>query len=236
MYAENLHTPPVPVAKMNYDGHCVRVDARDGYLDKISALAICPDYTSMIAVKHLGKSKENPHYHLVVKTQVKDQAFRVRMKKVFDMGKGNQHMSIKPWDGSIDAISYLFHEDDTDDVIVCRKNITDETIAKAKERNRDVKTKIEAAKERASWKLEETLYQHIMSTTPTRTNVWGEHDLAKELVLLALRNDKYVPNDYQLKAMVTKLKFRLLKGNVRDEEEFATNYVNRVYRVQADLF
>lgn len=222
---------------MNFEGFCVRVDARDGYLDKIQALTICPDYIAMVAVKHLGKTGENPHYHLVVKTSVKDQAFRVRMKKVFDMGKGNAHMSIKSWDGSIDAISYLFHENDDDSVIVCRKNITDETIAKARERNRDVQEKVEQAKARASWKLEETLYQQITQKQilPPHGG-WSEFAIAKELVLIALRNDRYVPNDFQLKAMASKLKFRLLNGNVRAEEQFAQEYIQRVYRVQLDPF
>lgn len=220
---------------MNYEGHCVRVDARDGYSDKIAGLLLCPDYISMIAVKHRGKTGENPHFHMVIKTQVKEQAFRVRMKKVFDMGKGNAHMSIKSWDGSIDAISYLFHENESDEIIVAKKNISDETIAKAKERNRDVKEKVEQAKERASWKLEETLYQQIVNKQIIPdSDGWTEPQLARQLVLIALRNDKYVPNDYQLKAMVTKLKFRLLNGNVRDEEAFATQYVMRVYRVYLD--
>lgn len=217
---------------MNYDGYCVRVVALDGYLDKIAGLLICPDYISMIAVRHLGKNRDNPHYHIVIKTAVKQQAFRVRMKKVFDMGKGNAHMSIKEWDGALEAISYLFHENESDDVIVARKNISDETIEKARERNRDVQTKIEKAKERASWRLEEALYQQIMNDPTIRKEyVYHEQRIAEELVLLALRNDKYVPNDYQLKAMVTKIRFKLLNGNVRSEEEFARQYVMRVYRI-----
>lgn len=217
---------------MNYEGYCVRVDARDGYLDKIAALTICPDYIAMVAVKHLGKTGENPHYHLVVKTQVKDQAFRVRMKKVFDMGKGNAHMSIKNWDGSIDAISYLFHENDGDDVIVCRKNITDETIEKARERNRDVKEKVEKAKERAAWRLEETLYQELLKRPERARKLMTEWDIAYELILLALRNDRYVPNDYLLKAMASKIKFKLLDGNLNDEEKFARDYMHKVYKIQ----
>jgi len=217
---------------MNYEGFCVRVDARDGYLDKISGLLVCPDYISMIAVKHLGKKQDNPHYHLVIKTQVKDQAFRVRMKKVFDQGKGNAHMGIKHWDGSIDAISYLFHENEGDEVIIARKNISDETITKARERNRDVAEKVLKAKERASWKLEDMLYQQIMADPVTRKQyVYHEERIAQELVLLALRNDKYVPNDYQLKSIVTKIRFKLLNGEVRAEEEFAKHYVWRVYRI-----
>jgi len=223
---------PRSEARMNYEGYCVRVQALDGYLDKISALTLCPDYISIVAVKHLGKKKDNPHYHFVIKTQVKDQAFRVRMKKVFDMAKGNAHMSIKNWDGDIDAISYLFHEDEREEIIVLRKNISDETIAKALERNRDVQEKVEKAKERASWRLEETLYQQIITRPEQVQKSMTEWDIAHELILLALRNDKYVPNDYLLKAMASKIKFKLLKGDLNAEEKFAREYMMKVYKVQ----
>ena len=82
----------------------MRVDALEGYVDKLRSIPLCLDYKSMVAVRHTGNKGENPHYHFVIQTQVAGQAFRVRMRKIFDQGKGNGHMSIKPWDGSIDAI------------------------------------------------------------------------------------------------------------------------------------
>lgn len=66
---------------MDYNGFCVRVQAIDGYASKILSLVLVKDYESIVSMKHVGKTKSNPHYHLVIKTQVKDQAFRVRMKK-----------------------------------------------------------------------------------------------------------------------------------------------------------
>ena len=114
---------------MDYNGYCVRVDARDGYAEKMLMLKSVTDYEAIVAIKHKGASGENPHYHMVVRTHVKDQAFRVRMRKVFDQGKGNGHMSIKPWDGNIDAISYLFHENE-DEPLVLQHNVSNETIEK----------------------------------------------------------------------------------------------------------
>ena len=71
------------------------VDARDGYAEKMLMLKSVTDYEAIVAIKHKGASGENPHYHMVVRTHIKDQAFRVRMRKVFDQGKGNGHMSIQ---------------------------------------------------------------------------------------------------------------------------------------------
>ncbi|MBV6343309.1 Rep family protein [Candidatus Magnetobacterium casense] len=214
---------------MNFEGFCVRVQAMDGYSEKMRMLRQTTDYQAIVAVKHRGASGENEHYHMVIKTQVKDQAFRVRMKKVFDMGKGNAHMSIKPWDGNIDAISYLFHEDEDAKPIV-QHNVSDETITKARERNREVQVKMEEAKKRASWTIEQELLEHYKQIKRSP----DIHTIAKDIVLHALRMDKYVPNDFLLKAMASKLHFKLQEGDVDREEEFAINYVSRVYRMDYD--
>lgn len=210
----------------------MRLQALEGYAQRVANLTVNPDYTSMIAVKHLGSKGDNEHYHVVIKTNVKAQAFRVRMKNVFDKAKGNEHMSIKNWDGNIDAISYLFHEDKEDykTPIIARKDITDETIEKAKRRNSEVQTKIAKAKSRASWTIEEELLQiyTLARVTP------DTYTIAKDIVLHALRNDKYVPNDFQLKAMASKISFKLLDGDLNKEEKFAIDYIVKAYRMNDD--
>jgi len=211
---------------MNFEGYCVRVQAMDGYAERMRMLSTVADYQAIVAVKHRGSTGENEHYHAVIKTAVKDQAFRVRMKKVFDKGKGNAHMSIKPWDGNIDAVSYLFHEDENAETIV-RHNVSEETITKARERNREVQAKIETAKQRASWTIETELLEHYNTTK----QVPGLHEIARDIVLHALRMDKYVPNDFLLKAMASKIQFKLLKGDLDREHIFASDYVARVYRL-----
>lgn len=214
------------MTKMEFEGYCVRVQALDGYAERMKMLSLCADYQAIIAVRHRGSTGENEHYHMVTKTQVKDQAFRVRMRKVFDKGKGNAHMSIKPWDGNIDAVSYLFHEDENVEIIV-RHNVTDETIGKARDRNREVQVKMETAKKRASWTIETELLEHYSKTNRSP----GLHEIATDIVLHALRNDKYVPNDFLLKAMASKIQFKLLNGDLNREELFAREYVARAYRM-----
>lgn len=212
---------------MNFEGYCVRIQAMDGYAERMRALVLTDDYLAIVAVRHRGSTGENEHYHMVIKTQVKDQAFRVRMKKVFDKGKGNGHMSIKPWDGNIDAVSYLFHEDEEAKLIVQHK-VTDETIDKARSRNREVQEKMEKAKSRASWTIEQELLEDYIKTKQSP----GLHEIAKDIVLHALRKDKYVPNDFLLKAMASKIQFKLLDGDQNDEEKFAREYVARAYRME----
>lgn len=208
---------------MDTYGYCVRVDALEGYAEKIRMLQICEDYRSIVAVRHKGRGGENPHYHLVIRTQVKSQAFRVRLKKIFDQGKGNGHMSIKPWDGCNDAISYMFHEDDNAELLI-QHNVSDETIVEARQRNEQVQREIAKAKERASWKLIDEVYEQFKGKdTPY------DVDIAKAIVLTAFRSGKYVPNDFLVKSMVRQIQFRLLEGDVTKEEAYAEYIADKIF-------
>jgi len=217
---------------MDIHGYCLRVDALDGYSDKLPMLAACEDYKSIIAVKHMGNKGENPHFHLVVRTQVASQAFRVRMRKIFDQGKGNGHMSIKPWDGNNDAISYLFHEDENTTIFV-QHNISDETVAQAKQRNRQVVAMVQASKAKASWHLEEIVYEELTKSEPKTTKWlkphWDEAEIGKRLILTALRHGKYVPQPWHIKAMTQRIQFKLLNGFEEAEEEFAMRLARQIF-------
>jgi len=212
---------------MNYIGYCLRVDALEGYGAKISALALCLDYKSAVAVRHTGVSKENPHYHIVVQTEVLGQAFRVRMRKIFDQGKGNAHMSIKPWDGNIDAIAYLFHEDPTAQLIL-QHNVSDETVAQARARNKQVSELVAASKSKASWHLESIVLSEIQSL-PVPYHGWTATSIASKLILTALRNGKYVPQPWHVRAMTERIQFTLLNGSMEDEEAFASRLAQQIF-------
>jgi len=223
---------------MEYNGYCVRINAHEGYGDKIRMLPANTDYEAIAGVLHKGAKGENPHYHLVIKTQVRDQALRVRLRKIFAEGKGNSHMSIKAWDGNIDAISYLFHENPEGQLFL-NYNIPEETVQKARARNIEVQDKMEKAKERASYKIEEELlqiYRQRQATAERRDQqiVLSEMDIAKDIILHALRRDKYIPNDFLLKSMARKIQFKLLNGDDNDEELFAKRLISTVYRLDYD--
>ena len=46
-------------AKMEFEGFCVRVQAMDGYAEKMRMLAQVSDYLAIVAVKHRGSTGEN---------------------------------------------------------------------------------------------------------------------------------------------------------------------------------
>lgn len=203
----------------------MRVDALEGYADKLRAVPLCLDYKSMIAVRHGGNKGENPHYHFVVQTQVAGQAFRVRMRKIFDQGKGNGHMSIKPWDGSIDAIAYLFHEDPESAVLV-QHQVSDETVAQAKARNRQVSEMVLASKAKAAWHLETIVLEEIQKRS---AEPWSEARIGQQLILTALRAGKYVPQPWHVRAMTQRIEFALLNGVMEAEEDFAMRLARQIF-------
>lgn len=211
-------------------GYCVRVQALDGYVDRISALILHSDYTAVLSVKHKGKSGENPHYHIVLRTAIKAQAFRVRMKSVFHEGKGNQHMSIRPFDGDDKALSYLFHEDRATPV-VARKGITDEYLDKIKQLADEIGAKVTQAKTKSAHTLFDDALVHFGKSNPSPLAVSRIPDetIGEWMILYALREGKYSPEPWRLRAMVLKCKFYLLKGNVAAEEEFACQIARNIY-------
>lgn len=207
-------------------GYCVRVQALEGYLEKVRALTFKDDYTAILAVRHNGGSKENPHYHLVVKTTIEPQTFRKRMKVVFPDGKGNGHMSIVPWDGSNDALSYLFHEEPDVEPLV-RKNVSDELLARLRDRNNQVLAEVQKAKSKASHTLEEDGYQWCVAKGLKRP---PDAVLGARLICLALRLGKYPPQPWLVRAMVVRIKWRLLDGDEDAEEAYCNELSNNIFR------
>lgn len=126
-------------------GYFVRIDEHEAYAEIIKNLSeIHPDFHRIFAMRHVGKFKENPHFHLVITTVIKLQTFRVRMKKLFTKGTGNGHMSIKVWDGDEKALSYLFHEEDP--YIIVQYGYSDEDVARFIEADKEVKADYQKAK------------------------------------------------------------------------------------------
>lgn len=89
---------------------CIRIDEKDGYPDLVKTVFEGEDFSSAVAVRHLGKDKRNPHYHIVCEAYYTKETMRYRLNKTFNKGSGNGHMSIKEWDGDKKAIQYLLHE------------------------------------------------------------------------------------------------------------------------------
>lgn len=216
---------------MEYVGYCIRVQAIEDYGSKIAMLNNVEDYTGVLAVRHSGSKKENPHYHIVIRTEVKEQAMRVRMKKIFTIGKGNQHMSIKRWDGDDKALSYLFHELQPDEEanLICSKGLTSARIEELRQKNDAVQLLVAQSKSKASWTLEEDVFQQLVKHVDTQKREFTDVDIAEKILHTALSKDKYPPQPWLCRAMVTKIRYRLLLASDGDVQRFVHSLATDLY-------
>jgi len=183
-------------------GYCVRITEYPTYGDKITALTMTTDYESILSFKHAGEKKENPHFHLVVRTQCKLKAFRARFVKIFDLGKGNEHMSIKPWDGNNEAYSYMFHEA-PQGVPFLAHNVSNEQVEEFRQMNLKVQEVVSKARGKASFLLEDIVLGHL-----EKGQNYTDFDIGCLIIKQAFASEKYHPNDFQLRLMVDRIQYK----------------------------
>lgn len=206
-------------------GYFVRIQRIEEYDDKIRTLGDYADYTRILCLAHKGDADDpNAHYHLVIETNVREKAFWKRIVKLFNAGKGNGNASHKPWDGSINACSYMFHEEDDDATVFYNKGFTEDDIRRMKENNANVKERMRDAKqgshtEKQLAKHKKTIWDvvnEVRTAMPTREDAFtgnvyfigkmmksGEMEYPEEtaynILIATLEKYKIRATDYELK-------------------------------------
>ena len=204
-------------------GYFIRIQQIPGYDAKIVALPLCLDYASILCFKHVGDSKENPHYHLVIKTQVKSKAFRARFVKIFDMGKGNSHMSIKEWDGCEDAYSYMYHENGAS---FLAHNFQPDDLARFAKMNERVQEEIKISKGKASYHLVEITLSQLQ-----RNAVYSDYDICIIVLKEAFLKDKYKPNDYQMRSIIDEIQYKNTDADSSAQDEVIASMARRILKM-----
>lgn len=198
-------------------GWCIRLARLEGYDEVVKTLATVADYDRILAITHRGDKKEPfEHYHMVIATSTQEKAIRKRMRVLFTKGKGNGHISVKVWDGNDNALSYMFHEDNANANIIVNKGHSQDDVNRYIKLNEDVNVLVNEAKKKASWKLEELAYQHFMETEGPECNP-SLFEVGMKIMEIALEKDMYPPQDWLLKAMATKITYKLSKGYDREQ-------------------
>ena len=159
---------------------------------------------------------------MVVRTHVKDQAFRVRMRKVFDQGKPigtclSSHGTATLTPSRISFTRTKMSHSCYNTMSATRRLKSKGSQSRGQRQGCDCQG-------RASWRLEEEVYNQL----PKGKSLTND-EIAKALILTSLRSGKYMPNDYLIKSMVTRIQFRLLDGDVNAEDHFADGIVWRIY-------
>jgi hypothetical protein len=100
----------------NLNGIMIRVNLQEGYTEKLTTFLSNEEYECVFMVKHEGKLKDNPHYHIGMITQATIQTVRARLKQSLET-QGNKLYSMKKWDKDKKFIQYCLHECDTMDEV-----------------------------------------------------------------------------------------------------------------------
>lgn len=184
----------------------VRSDGSEEFLrQKCGELATWIDVKAVLAVYHVGGSKENPHCHICVETtsEIQKQSWDLRIKKLFGIEKRSQY-STKLWDGIRDAgaASYMFHEGEAK--ILANKGWNEDDISAAKAHNAAVQKVVALNKERASNKLVDKAIEHFQKEEyPARIEIL-------EYMLMECREgNNYYPGTFMLKKFVEEVQLKL---------------------------
>lgn len=194
---------------------------------------------SMVAIDHVGKGGTNPHFHIVGRfIGAKVESVRQRLRRVLAAGqettaRGNGFCSIKPWDGSIDAISYLFHEDD-DAPLLIQFNVPDSLIVQARARNIEIKAQVVEHKKAGRidnarlFSMCEAACQEIQKTLGTAPSAFPKWRVFKVYYELCVQEKKNFPPRFAIPGIIKRVQgalcgdcptqLRLLFFNIFSEE------------------
>lgn len=190
--------------------YVLRLQACDGYHDKFSSV-FTDRFVRILGVPHTGRKGDNPHYHFAFTCDYKQPALREYLKKHFDKGKGNRHLSLKKWDGDPKACSYMFHEGTE---VILRKGFTDDDIDMFRLINDNIK---DAIKKNAPAKIVEDATNYFKDKKCTHCDIFM-------WIMLRLRfNGDWLPNKFQMERWIMRI-----QANVKSELEYKS-YLVKLY-------
>jgi len=189
--------------------YLLRLNDISGYPLLLQEFFASEDYPRVFAGHHVGKTKANPHYHVVFETNkdVKTQAMRKRLNTVFNKSKGNAHLSLKEWDGNMRAISYIYHEDALL-VPFINKQFTSQELSTAQLLCKEVQEEI---RENSPLKICDEVYQIIKSKysqknkDESKFHYFGHEAIFKEICLATMRRGDWRPNKWQFERYISKV-------------------------------
>ena len=177
--------------------YALRIQALDGYSAKMETLFGGDRFSRTIRIHHTGKKGDNPHYHMLITTDYKKDALRKELKKHFTLASGNRHISLKDWDGNTKALSYLFHEGTSPDLI---RGFSEPELSQAQEVNTQVQEQI---KKNSPALVVAEATEYFSGRTPTQVQIFSYiYDRYKG-------NGDWLPNKYQFERYINRIQANL---------------------------
>lgn len=179
--------------------YVLRLQALDGYQAKFDTV-FNDRFSRVLCVHHTGRKGDNPHYHFCFTTDYKKQALRVYLKGHFDLAKGNRHLSLKDWDGSDKACSYLFHEGTSE--IMC-KGFSDDQLTSFKEKNTEVQAKMVRPN---------MVVDRAVEILVQKTGSPSKRDMFNVLFDIYKDSGEWLPNKFQWERVINKVRLELARA------------------------
>lgn len=174
------------------DKFFIRIDGPMEFLkDKSKVVKSMLDVETVAFGYHLGRKKDNPHVHIVVKLkkQIQQQTMVTRLKTLYGVKTASQYSCVI-WDGDIKCYSYLYHEGETD-VDVANAGLTPEDEYKIKTLIDVYKDIIVQAKQKASHKCVEACLMVIEASGTT----WEKWNIGMWIMKEHREGRFYLPAD-----------------------------------------
>lgn len=172
----------------------LRLDDRTGYREMMYEFFKTDRFKKVVIVKHTGKTGENLHYHGIIECDYKQQALRVQLKKVFNLGRGNGHMSLKLWDGSKNAVAYMFHEEGHE--IVTHFGFSDKYVKECYEINEKIQEDI-------TKNTPNQICQEVIRILGDKMDVRNSRLIVYTIWDILKAKGQWYPNKYQLERWIS---------------------------------
>lgn len=190
--------------------YVIRVQDATGYEEKIDTHLPAEVYPKVLAVRHTGRSEDNPHFHIIIEEYEHSmQNLRKQLKLVFDEGEGNQHMSLKKFDQNKKGYAYMFHEMDRDSFrVVASRGHSIADILSYKNHHQAVLTQIS---NNTPHKICDKVVQVLRTAQPQRGR-FEKSEICKEIWLHCKAQGDWQPNRFQLQRWVQRIEMLCTKS------------------------
>jgi len=180
--------------------YVLRLQALDGYAALFDDV-FSDRFSRILYVHHTGKKGDNPHYHFCFTCDYKKDALRKYLKSQFTLASGNKHLSLKDWDGSIRACSYLYHEGTS---VTNLRGFSVEQLDEFKTLNEEVKS--------SHIKIPVIVEEVVALIRPSfggyrRDSFQDERKMVFEVLVSHLMSkSEWIPNRFQMERYITRIR------------------------------
>lgn len=205
---------------MSYQ-YVLRLKAFEEYNEIFPNVFSSDRFSRVLGAFHLGKKKNNPHWHFCITCDWTNvPALRAHLNKHFTLAKGNTHISLKDWDGSAKACSYLFHEECTDPVI--QKGYTEDEVLEFQQQNHEIQEKM-----LKPLQVVEKVVHDMQEKYGIKRAAYDKREIFDRVIQIYRAHSAWLPEQRQCLRLINKIRSDLAQND--DQERFLLNTLYKEY-------